>query len=216
MVRFYDFDVDKMVEEAARICRLYSEHKNVHIASENGTDIKFRIADGGVMKDDGMVTKKGDWHFLPGGNPSATVAAGSAEGKIVFDGTFGDMPNGVMPPVIPTSGIELTVRKGVITEIKGGTEANEFSKRARELADPNIFNCPAEFGVGLLSSAWTTEIMNIAERIRGAVHIGIGSNLSLPAGTIAAKGHLDGMILKPTLRLDDLTIVQNGKITINR
>jgi leucyl aminopeptidase (aminopeptidase T) len=212
LVRLYDFDVGKMVREVATLCRLYNEHKNVHITSQTGTDFKFRIAEGGVTKDDAMVVKKGDWSFLPGGNPSAVAVAGSGEGKVVFDGTFGGV--GIMGPMILTTNMELTVRKGTIAEIAGGAEANEFNQ-VRELGDPNLFNCPAEFGIGLLNSAWKTDALLIAERVRGAVHVGIGSNLSLPGGTVAAIGHLDGMILKPTVKLDNITVVQDGRIRID-
>jgi len=211
LLRLYDFDVEKMIKEVATVSKLYEEHKNVHITSQTGTDITFRIVDT-IMDDDGVVKDKGEWSFLPGGNPSVCAVPGTGEGKLVFDGTFGD--SGIMTPVVLKSNMELTVRKGMITEIRGGEEAKRFESWARALGDQNIFNCPAEFGPGLLDTAWMSELLLIAERVRGAIHVGIGSNLSIPGGTVAAKHHLDGLISKPTLTLDNITVVENGELEI--
>jgi leucyl aminopeptidase (aminopeptidase T) len=47
----------------------------------------------------------------------------------------------------------------------------------------------------------------------GTVHIGIGSCANL-GGVTKAAAHFDGMMNRPTLRLDEQVILENGQLNI--
>jgi leucyl aminopeptidase (aminopeptidase T) len=47
--------------------------------------------------------------------------------------------------------------------------------------------------------------------LRGCVHIAVGDNHTI-GGKIQSKVHLDGIILNPTVEMDDQLIVKKGKL----
>ena len=49
------------------------------------------------------------------------------------------------------------------------------------------------------------------ERVFGWTHVSTGSNARFPGGTVQAKIHLDGIIARPTIFLDDEPILRDGK-----
>jgi leucyl aminopeptidase (aminopeptidase T) len=69
----------------------------------------------------------------------------------------------------------------------------------------------AEFSVGTNPGARL--IGNLAEdkKAMGTVHFAIGDNRSL-GGHVEAGVHLDGLVLKPTVIVDDKIIVEHGKL----
>ena len=55
-------------------------------------------------------------------------------------------------------------------------------------------------------------IMLEDEKVYGTVHIAFGTNTSF-GGMNKAECHMDGIILKPTLYLDDVQVIKEGKFT---
>ena len=51
------------------------------------------------------------------------------------------------------------------------------------------------------------------EKVFGTVHIAFGSNATF-GGLTQAGIHIDGIILKPSLYLDEKLVVENGKILL--
>ena len=47
------------------------------------------------------------------------------------------------------------------------------------------------------------------EKVYGTVHIAFGTNTSF-GGTNKAECHMDGIILEPTLYLDEVKVIENG------
>ena len=52
------------------------------------------------------------------------------------------------------------------------------------------------------------------EKVYGTVHVALGDNTSYPGGIIKAPIHLDGVISKPTVFIDDKKIMNNGKLLL--
>ncbi len=49
------------------------------------------------------------------------------------------------------------------------------------------------------------------ERVFGWSHLDPGSNATFPGGTVRVEMHLDGIISRPTIYLDDDVILRDGK-----
>ena len=58
-------------------------------------------------------------------------------------------------------------------------------------------------------------IGNLAEDKKryGTVHFAIGDNKSL-GGVVESSVHLDGLMLKPTVRVEGKTLVKEGKVLV--
>jgi leucyl aminopeptidase (aminopeptidase T) len=51
------------------------------------------------------------------------------------------------------------------------------------------------------------------EKVLGTVHVAVGDNSTF-GGSVKAGVHLDGIIMKPTLKLDDVELIKNGELNL--
>jgi leucyl aminopeptidase (aminopeptidase T) len=49
------------------------------------------------------------------------------------------------------------------------------------------------------------------EKVAGTVHVALGNNVGM-GGTVDVPIHLDGVIRRPTLRVDGQVVVDDGKL----
>ena len=68
----------------------------------------------------------------------------------------------------------------------------------------------AELGIGTNDEATLSGVILEDEKLYGTVHVAFGTNTSF-GGTNKADCHYDGIILKPTLYLDDELIIDKGR-----
>ena len=69
----------------------------------------------------------------------------------------------------------------------------------------------AEFGIGINHKSKLTGNMLTDEGCRGTVHFGFGSN-STVGGKNSVNFHLDFIMKKPTVLIDNKKIIKDGKI----
>ena len=107
--------------------------------------------------------------------------------------------------------LKLEVENGEVISVSGGVEDVQFleQKFARDATARNI----AEFAIGTNPNARL--IGNLAEdkKLAGTVHFAIGDNESL-GGVVRSSIHLDGLMLKPTVLVDQQPLVQKGKLVL--
>ena len=72
------------------------------------------------------------------------------------------------------------------------------------------FGTIAELGIGTNEAAKLCGIILEDEKLYGTVHIAFGTNTSF-GGITKADCHLDGIILNPTLYLDDECVIRKGE-----
>ena len=71
----------------------------------------------------------------------------------------------------------------------------------------------AEFGIGTNDSAKLSGLLLEDEKVMGTVHIALGNNVTM-GGTFNVPIHLDGVIKKPTVYLDNKLLMKNGKLLV--
>ena len=71
----------------------------------------------------------------------------------------------------------------------------------------------AEFGIGTNDSAKLSGVILEDEKVKGTVHIALGNNVSM-GGKVNVPIHLDGVMKKPTVYLDNKILMKNGKLLI--
>ncbi|MFO7818772.1 MAG: aminopeptidase, partial [Halanaerobacter sp.] len=105
--------------------------------------------------------------------------------------------------------IELIVEDGYVTKVNGA----EAARKLEEIISPygqaakNI----AELGIGTNDQAQLVGHILEDEKVMNTVHIAIGDNSTM-GGEVEVESHLDGIIEKPTLELDDEVIMVEGKL----
>ena len=106
------------------------------------------------------------------------------------------------------SPLHMTISGGKLRSVTG-----EKSENLDILLKNEINGTVCELGIGTNEAAILNGIILEDEKVYGTVHIAFGTNTSF-GGTNKAECHMDGIILRPTLYLDDTKVIENGVFLI--
>jgi hypothetical protein len=198
----------------AKMCRVTSRHGSDFTYSvENKIWIPPLPSDSfdpykiiNFQKDENRPAGKLYYYLYPTGEFNVAPVEGTANGKLVIDLTMHHLGRLSSP-------IELTVRDGRITSIDGGIDARILKDFLATYGDDNAYLCPAEASVGVNAKAIIRGIQREDKNIMGTLHFGLGTNVDV-GGSIMSKIHMDGVILEPTLYVDGVKRIDNGKILV--
>jgi leucyl aminopeptidase (aminopeptidase T) len=124
---------------------------------------------------------------------------------IVVDGSLAGIGKITGQPV------QITVEKGQAVKIEGGKQAEKFNEIVNSIGAQarNL----AELGVGTNDMAEIKGTILEDEKVLGTVHLALGNNVTM-GGTVNVSFHVDGILLKPTLKIDGQVILQDGKMLV--
>ncbi|WP_455363402.1 aminopeptidase [[Eubacterium] cellulosolvens] len=198
-------DYSKVSDLCEKMGSLMDKTSRVRVTSKAGTDITMSIQGRLVERDTGLLFKPGDFGNLPAGEVFCAPVEGSAEGTLVFDGAIASV--GILKkPVM------VTVGEGFATQITGGPEATKFDGLLSAVKKREAYNI-AELGIGCNPNARLIGIILEDEKVYGTVHVALGDNSTF-GGSVQAGIHLDGIMLKPSMFLDDKVVIKDGVWTI--
>lgn len=188
--------------------------KVAHITTKLGTNLKMTISEDRWVKDTGILQKRGDYGNLPGGELFLAPNEGTANGVLVVDGAMAGVPELDKP-------IKITIKEGFAEKIEGGLAAHRLreilimaSGKLKESGDnPKLVFNIAELGIGMNDKAKVIGSPLEDEKVLGTVHVALGDNSTF-GGTVQAGVHLDGIIMKPTLRLGKVELIKDGKLQL--
>lgn len=184
-----------------KVAALLNGASEAEIETPAGTRLCMNIAGRRAHPDTGIYHKPGDFGNLPAGEAFIAPLEGTGEGQVVVDGSMVNMLRGE---------IKITIKEGRAVEISG-THAAELERVLREVGDM-AYNL-AELGIGTNPKARLMGNVLEDEKVLGTCHIALGDNSTF-GGEVRAGVHLDGILLRPTLKLDGHTILKDGKFTI--
>ncbi|BAA30146.1 aminopeptidase [Pyrococcus horikoshii] len=203
-VRTMSADYEGMLELTNKIADVLDKGKEVHILTPLGTDLKFSIEGRKARRSTGIYRNPGECGNLPGAEAYIAPLEGTANGRVVIDGSMAGI--GVLKEPI-----EIIVKDGFAEDIRGGEEAEKlreilsrYGKEARNIA---------EFGVGTNPKARISGNILEDEKVFGTVHIALGSNYDF-GGKVKAPVHLDGIIKEPTVLIDGKYLFKDGNLVI--
>jgi leucyl aminopeptidase (aminopeptidase T) len=202
--RHADGPVKETVEKSRKIADIFTIGRQARLTSPAGTDLTFSIARMKGVADTGFAVDPGQISSFPGGEGCVSPVPESSEGTIVIDGSvpgLGKLANPVM----------VTVRKGLVTRITGGAEAERFRRLLRTAG--RRAKLVAEIGIGTNASALITGKSQEDGKALGSAHAAFESAVS-PEGGVSVLRRVDGVLNKPTLTIDDKVIVENGTINV--
>ncbi len=201
-VRTLNADYNEIAERSTRLAELVNAGQTARVTTPAGTDIAMTIQGRECHADTGLVHNPGEFSNLPAGEAYVAPVEGSAGGVIVVDGA---MVGKVKQP------IRIVVKDGYATQITGGKSAEELEAIIEPFGQPgrNV----AELGIGTNHKAQIVGSVLEDEKVMGTVHMALGDNKSM-GGNVSVQSHLDGILLKPTLWIDDRKIMEDGILKI--
>jgi leucyl aminopeptidase (aminopeptidase T) len=201
-VRTMNADWARLGAYTRKIAAQLSSARTIRIQTEAGTDFSFETGGRAAKPDDGKIDSKGAFGNLPAGEAYLAPLEGTAEGTLVFDGSF-PLAGLLDTPLV------LRVKKGRVKDVEDHPCAAHLMRlfRTYRQESRNI----AEFGVGTLDTARISGNILEDEKVRGTVHVAIGDNASM-GGTVHVPIHLDGVIRRPTVFLDGQLWMSEGEL----
>ncbi|MBM7623181.1 aminopeptidase [Sporohalobacter salinus] len=201
MVRTLNADYKAIGERSEHVAKLLDKGTKAHLTTELGTDITMSLRKRGGNPDTGIYHETGVFGNLPAGEAFIAPLEGTAEGKVVVDGTMSGL--GVLDEPFT-----LVIEDGYVVDIQGGKEADELSEILEKYGKKakNI----AELGIGTNDQATLSGNVLEDEKVMGTVHLAIGDNSAF-GGEVEVESHLDGIIKQPTLKIDGEIIMKKGE-----
>jgi len=183
-----------------KVADLLTNASEAEITTPAGTDLHLNIAGREAHPDTGIFHKPGDFGNLPAGEAFIAPIEGKAEGHVVIDGRLGRL----------REVIKIVVKGGWAKKISG-----KPSMKIRKMLDevgPKAYNL-AEFGIGTNPKARLFGNPLEDEKVLGTCHVALGDNSTF-GGKVQAGIHIDGVLLRPTIKLDEKIIMESGRLKV--
>jgi len=201
--RTLSIDYSRVERLSKKIALLLDRGNTAILTSENGTNVRFDLEGRKAFADTGLLTHPGDFGNLPGGEAFISPREGGSHGTIVFDGAFED--------IVIDEPITVKIKSGHVTDIIGGEGARLLNQRLARVGTKG-YNV-AELGIGTNRSARLDSILLEVEKVYETVHVALGNNAHI-GGEVDVPFHSDGVILKPTLAIDKICVLDKGKFVL--
>jgi leucyl aminopeptidase (aminopeptidase T) len=202
VVRCLTADYGSIAALTKHVAAKLSRGSKFKVQSELGTRLELERQARNVGADTGLLTRSGEFGNLPAGEAFFAPMEGTANGKIIFDGSVADVGILIEP-------IELLVEHGVARIVSTSAAAREL-ERYLSAHGPEAYNI-AELGVGTNDRAIVSGHILEDEKVLGTVHIALGNNAGM-GGTVNVPIHLDGLIRKATLYVDGELVLDKGTL----
>ncbi len=193
----------KIVE---KVSKKLTKGNKIIVTSDSGTRLELSIEGRRGNSCPGFVNKK----YLLGSPPDieANVAPveEKTEGIIVVDGSITHEKIGILKePII------LYINNGRMNQICCENKELESKLKAIMSKSNSKSYILGELGIGLNRQATLCGNMLVDEGTYGCVHFGFGSNWTI-GGKNKVDFHLDFVIKKPTLTIDNQILIEKGEI----
>jgi len=199
------YDFRNLIDISSRISHQMTKGKQIRLKSKKGTELVCNIEGRYGNPAPGCCFDKGIIASPPDAETNIAPIEEDSNGVLYIDGS------------IPCAEIGL-LKKDVILTIKNGKVVNIEGDYKNTLDD--LFNnageksrIVAEIGIGLNPLAKLCGSMLEDEGCLGTVHVGIGANATI-GGKNSVPFHLDHVMKDVTFYIDDIMIIDNGKILV--
>jgi leucyl aminopeptidase (aminopeptidase T) len=204
MIRCLSADYKKIIELTDVVAKKLEKASKIRVETKAGTDMTMFVRGRKVISSTGVLRNIGETGNLPSGEVYLAPVEGKSSGLIILDGSVAGI--GLL-----NEPININIKNGYAREIYGGEEAD----RLKELLDQAGKDAYAlgEFGIGTNYKAKLSGKILEDEKVKGTIHFAFGNNVSM-GGKINVKIHIDGLVKKPTIYVDEEMIMQAGKFLI--
>ena len=189
-------DYQEVEKLTARITDMLTQADKARIEKDGKVlEISLKGRDG--VPSPGVYKEPGKCGNLPSGEAYIAPLEDGSEGEMIIEGSMVGIGKLESPLHMKISGGKLREVTGDKSENLGILLKNETNGTLCEL------------GIGTNEAAILNGIILEDEKVYGTVHIAFGTNASF-GGVNKAECHMDGIILRPTLYLDDTLVIKEG------
>jgi len=189
-----DYDEVKTLTE--KMTELLTAAKSATIIKDDCT-LKLNLEGRKGIPSPGVYREAGQCGNLPSGEAYIAPLENGADGELLVDGSMVGIGKLASP-------LKFVIRGGKLQSISG-----DRKEKLDILLKNDNNRTVAELGIGTNRAAVLNGIILEDEKVYGTVHVAFGTNASF-GGTNKADCHMDGIVLKPTLYLDDRLIIKEG------
>ncbi|MEK4327525.1 aminopeptidase [Paenibacillus sp. FSL R7-0312] len=181
-----------------QVAALLSEGSQVRVVKD-GLSLSFSIEGRDGVLSTGLYLNPGESGNLPSGEAYIAPMEGTATGQIKVDGSIAGI-GALNSPMV------LAVEQGRLVSAEG-----ESGDRLLDMLGPGDGRLLGEFGIGTNSKARITGVVLEDEKVYGTIHVAFGSNNTF-GGVVAAGVHIDAVVMKPDVYIDDKLIMRAGEL----
>ncbi len=205
MVRTLAADYDQIAERTLKLSAILDKGKVARITTPLGTDLTLPIDGIKAISSTGLIREPGKGGNLPSGESFLMPEEGKSQGVLYIDASVAGLGKITGDP------IKVTIKDGYAVKFEGGEQAEQLFKELNKFdkAGMNV----AELGIGTNHAAQITGLILEDEKVMGTIHIAFGNNVSM-GGTCNVGIHIDGVVTRPTVFVDDLKILDDGKLLV--
>ncbi|MDQ2631889.1 MAG: aminopeptidase [Actinomycetota bacterium] len=196
-------DLEEIRRRGWAVVTALNRGSEARITCPHGSDLRLGLEGRMGIVDAGELGNRGAFGNLPCGEGFIAPVEGTAEGKLVVDGSIAEVGLLETP-------VELTVRDGRLVEATGEEGARLLELLTAHGEDgTNV----AELGIGTNEEAILTGNILEDEKILGTCHVAFGASAAI-GGTVQVPVHLDCVVLEPTVEIDGEKIVSDGELVV--
>ncbi|WP_339310463.1 aminopeptidase [Paenibacillus sp. FSL M7-0896] len=181
-----------------QVAALLSAGSRVRVEKE-GLALTFSIDGREGILSTGLYLNPGESGNLPSGEAYIAPLEGTASGQIKVDGSVAGI-GALDGPMV------LTVEDGRLIHADG-----EHGGKLLDMLGDGDGRLLGEFGIGTNNKARITGVVLEDEKVYGTIHVAFGSNNTF-GGVVAAGVHIDAVVMKPDVYIDDKLIMQAGEL----
>lgn len=193
-------DYDEVAKLTAKVTEMLTKAKVARVEKDDCV-LTINLEGRNGVPSPGIYREKGQSGNMPSGEAYIAPLEDGSDGEMIIDGSMVGIGKLESP-------LRMKIRNGKLYEITG---------EKSELIDVLLKNernaTLGELGIGTNEKAVLNGIILEDEKVYGTVHIAFGTNTSF-GGTNKAECHMDGIILKPTLYLDDVLVIDKGNFMV--
>jgi len=184
-----------------QVAAALSAASTCRVTSPAGTDVVFSLEGRTAICDDGNLRAEAAWGNLPAGEAFIAPIETQGDGTIVFDGALAGYGMLREP-------LRVTLAGGRATDAEG--EAAQWLLDTLD-AGGETGRLIAEVGIGTNPQAALTGNILADEKAVGTAHLAFGTSASI-GGTNVSSVHIDGVLLRPTIELDERPLIRDGEL----
>ena len=195
-------DYDQVERRTRQLTERLTHAKHARI-EKDGHVLELALTGRDGVASPGVYREPGASGNFPSGEAYIAPLEDGANGTAVIDGSMVGIGTLTEPMTV-------TIENGRLTRIEGADAQGPYAERLSVLFEQPENGTIAELGIGTNEAAKLCGIILEDEKLYGTVHIAFGTNTSF-GGITKADCHLDGIILNPTLYLDDECVIRKGE-----
>lgn len=203
LARVMSADLAGLRRKGEAVASRLSAGTEARIRCANGSDLRLGLGDREAIPDAGDLSAPGAFGNLPCGEGFIAPIEGSAQGRLVVDGTIATIGTVAEP-------IELTIEAGHLVAASGPEGERLLGLLTAHGRDgTNV----AELGIGTNERAELTGNLLEDEKILGTCHVAFGASAAI-GGTVQVPVHLDCVVMRPEVSVDGEPLVRAGELLV--